>query len=626
MEGTGDMFGTKRAASFFWCVGLVGYALGTLRCCQCIGPIEGFRLLQYESIQTSVGAGSTTTKLGCWRGAFSGVVTTLASSRRHDDYSRKVVLAMLEELTVQTLRSILNSKAMALIIIIAQSQVAPHSAGNSVPVPVSTSFNTDTSDNKNPTSPVRLSSNIPICGAAFQGTVPDVTTAYPLSGEMEEGHRTFRGTIHDVERLLLNSRTNLAVYFTLEQPQIMSLYKDQATSFDPEAGSSSFGGSLAGFIGSQVTLSARPVSDPVRIHSIDGENFYGWVSGRQKGVPTGSLPTLAFVTYYDSFAPAPLLARGAHGNASGVIASLELARLFSLLSANARPPTHNLLFLFTSASESNFKGLEEWLSNADTKILDSVEFALCLDTLSGPSLNFHISRPPKLPSGMRLAESLEAAASSNGVELKTHVKKIKLNDPAVPWQHERLARHKMASGTVSSLSVGSSVMQRGSVIDSELTMVDQESLIRNIKILAEGVVQHIYDTSAGGEKVFEGAFCPSRALVRSWHDFLVSRSRFFTLMKAKSLVGTQILKGMELYLEEVRRQPFAATAEPAIFYVDQPVEIYAMRAKVLGFHLLYLAVNLLYLALLYICVKGPRNISLTFFRGDSCAKIQSKTA
>jgi hypothetical protein len=115
-------------------------------------------------------------------------------------------------------------------------------------------------------------------------------------------------------------------------------------------------------------------------------NFQGWLAGNSPSEGQTSkldLPTIAVVAYYDTFGAAPDMATGSDSNGSGVVAVLELARLFSKLYNGFR--THgafNLLFVLTGAGHQNYAGTKDWLQTVDSRILDSLQFVLCLDSIA----------------------------------------------------------------------------------------------------------------------------------------------------------------------------------------------------------------------------------------------------
>jgi hypothetical protein len=91
------------------------------------------------------------------------------------------------------------------------------------------------------------------------------------------------------------------------------------------------------------------------------------------------------------------LSKGADVSGSGVVALLELARLFGKLYNNPKTQgRYNILFILTGAGNMNFAGTKNWLGNTDVRLLDTIEFALCLDGIGlGQNLNMHVSRLPK---------------------------------------------------------------------------------------------------------------------------------------------------------------------------------------------------------------------------------------
>ena len=119
------------------------------------------------------------------------------------------------------------------------------------------------------------------------------------------------------ERKLLLSSTPIPVYFAFKGSEVAEIYDRVAA-----AGSTSDGYQL---------MVSNPEAHPISpVHAV---NIQGWLPGvgADHGAAADHLPTLAIVAHYDTFGVAPSLAVGADDNASGVVALLELARLFSKL-------------------------------------------------------------------------------------------------------------------------------------------------------------------------------------------------------------------------------------------------------------------------------------------------------
>jgi BOS complex subunit NCLN len=69
-------------------------------------------------------------------------------------------------------------------------------------------------------------------------------------------------------------------------------------------------------------------------------------------------------------------------NGSGVVALLEMARVLSKLYAEVRSQgKNNVVFVLTGAGRLNFAGSQHWLAEADPRLLQSIDFALCLDSI-----------------------------------------------------------------------------------------------------------------------------------------------------------------------------------------------------------------------------------------------------
>ncbi|GKD09497.1 EF-hand 1, calcium-binding site-containing protein [Tanacetum coccineum] len=86
----------------------------------------------------------------------------------------------------------------------------------------------------------------------------------------------------------------------------------------------------------------------------------GWLPGSKADGDSNQLPTIAIVASYDTFGAAPALSVGSDSNGSGVVALLEIARLFSILYSN--PNTrgrYNILFGLTSGGPYNYNGTQK---------------------------------------------------------------------------------------------------------------------------------------------------------------------------------------------------------------------------------------------------------------------------
>ncbi|PHT89902.1 hypothetical protein T459_05015 [Capsicum annuum] len=86
-------------------------------------------------------------------------------------------------------------------------------------------------------------------------------------------------------------------------------------------------------------------SDPKRIASPNIANIQGWLPGLKVHGDSNQLPTISIVASYDTFGAAPTFSVGSNKNGSGVVALLEIARLFYALYSNPKTRgryTHSL--------------------------------------------------------------------------------------------------------------------------------------------------------------------------------------------------------------------------------------------------------------------------------------------
>ncbi|PZC74341.1 hypothetical protein B5X24_HaOG207942 [Helicoverpa armigera] len=287
-----------------------------------------------------------------------------------------------------------------------------------------------------------------------------------------------------LEMAMIQQEVNAPVYFARWTPEFEDILRDLQHSFITDDKSGTALEAMLNTVSSngyQIVVSA---STPQKLDS-KPVTLHGKLVGR-----SGSAQTIVIAAHYDSSAIVPELSQGADSNASGAVAVLELARIFSRLYSTASVRgAPSLLFVLTSLGHSlNYfsakKWLEEQLDSTDASLLQDVSFVMCLDSLSSSdSMTMHVSKPPK-PGGA--AHSLKSRLGVN-----INHKKINLADELLAWQHERFSIRRMTAFTLSSLQSHKDP-SRSTVLDlpSEAGI---RNLAANIAATARALASHVYN-------------------------------------------------------------------------------------------------------------------------------------
>ena len=242
----------------------------------------------------------------------------------------------------------------------------------------------------------------------------------------------------EVEQYLMRRQVSVPVYFAFDGAETKKLVaRLESSSTDPQL--------VAHGTGAASKKGLTQVS-----------NVHGWLAGKgPKGEGIETLPVIAVVASYDSMAVAPELAVGADANGSGMIAVLQLARMFSKLYSGSRQQgRYNLIFVLTAAGKLDYAGTRYWLEQTDSRLLDRIEFAFCLDSIGkGDSIYVHTSKQPskdKVPAVAKLFSALKTTAEEMMPVLPLEIvrKKINVSD-AVAWEHEQFSRKDILAVTLS---------------------------------------------------------------------------------------------------------------------------------------------------------------------------------
>ncbi|KAG6557478.1 hypothetical protein Mapa_000751 [Marchantia paleacea] len=318
-----------------------------------------------------------------------------------------------------------------------------------------------------------------------------------------------------LEQWLIHNNIPYPVYFAYSDERIDSVLKD--VQFNDAAGRPA----TASTGGYKLVV---PVSDAKKLPSASYTNIQGWLWGLKGDGDIAGLPTIAIVASYDTFGAAPALAVGSDSNGSGVVALLELARLFSRLYANSKTRApYNLLFGLTSGGPFNYNGTARWLRGFDQRVRENIDYALCLNSIgNADNMRLHVSKPPENLFIKQIYDNIADVAKDFGVTVEVKHKKINISNSRVAWEHEQFSRHRITAATLSGLETAPSFLDRVGGIADRRYSVNDTVVARNIKIVAESLAKHIYGLEGKNIEVFAdgSSLAVSPPYVKLWLDLL----------------------------------------------------------------------------------------------------------
>eukprot|EP00897_Mesotaenium_endlicherianum_P005395 jgi/Mesen1/4884/ME000244S04063 len=303
-------------------------------------------------------------------------------------------------------------------------------------------------------------------------------------------------------------------------------------------------------------------TEPKKLAVVPITNVQGWLHGL-RGDSDAVVPTIAIVAPYDTFGAAPVcaspprqlfaeavrvaqpLARGSDSSGSAVVALLEVARLFFRLYGSPKTRgRYNLLFGLTSGAPYNYDGTRQWLASFDQRVLETVEFAVCLHSIGswGDKLRLHVSKPPKDPTIARFYE--------------------------VAWEHEQFSRSRIVAGTLSGLAAPPALFQAaGGIADTRL-QVREAALVKAIKIVAESLARYIYGHEGKSVEIFAdgSSLGVSRPYVRHWLSLLSRTPRVAPFLPKTAPIFTALHKELGGHTDRVDMHTAPLDASFAIHF------------------------------------------------------------
>ncbi|XP_054160666.1 BOS complex subunit ncln-like [Oppia nitens] len=361
-----------------------------------------------------------------------------------------------------------------------------------------------------------------------------------------------------LERFLVSREIQIPIYVTQESKQLLALYEMQSTNIVKDSEEDRQQSNLMKLYDSVMTNGYQlVVSGPQTLPLKD----FLVTNVQAKLIGAGSeeqMPTIALVAHYDAFSIAPSLSFGSDSNGSGVVALLEMLRLFSKLYSNPKTqPKVNLLFVLTGAGKFNYLGTKNWieeqLDGSDTTLLTESLFSICLDSLVNRDdtngLYMHVSKPPKdgTPAA-QLFEDLKQIASNsftNPFNVSMIHKKINLAEETLAWEHERFSIRRLPAFTLSALNSHRSLRRKSltDVFDDK----QLDPLYSNINLISEVIAHQMYkgfDTN-----LFDSDLRLSKTFVKSLLYQLTRQSRSQQLLlstrKASQVDVSPVVRSLE---------------------------------------------------------------------------------
>ncbi|KAH7287715.1 hypothetical protein KP509_32G070400 [Ceratopteris richardii] len=401
--------------------------------------------------------------------------------------------------------------------------------------------------------------------------------------------------ISELEQLLIHKTLPYPVYFAFENKKILSLLREVEEN------------DAAGKHATAVTGGYKlvvPVSEPKKLATVSLSNLQAWLPGLRGDGDASQLPTIAVVASYDTFGVAPALSEGSDSNGSGVVALLELVRLFSRLYANPKTQgRYNILFGLTSGGPFNYNGTSKWLKGFDQRVRESIDYAICLNSIGTRSNNLlmHVSKPPDSIYIKQLYDVFKDVGSQIGLEVTLKHKKINISNSRVSWEHEQFSRHRVTAVTLSKIEHAPDLLEHSGGIADKREKVDPSAVAQVVKLTAESLASYIFGHQGSPIEVFAdgSSLAVSHSYIGSWLELLSRTPRVAAFMSKSDPLIEAFRKELSEHTPEVsiHNEPFDSSF---VFYNVPKAELSIYQVASVGLDLIILVAVSAYLFILFV--------------------------
>lgn len=440
-------------------------------------------------------------------------------------------------------------------------------------------------------------------------------------GDHNSEEKAIRDKLVQLERLLVHANIPYPVYFAFEDEKIEALLADIKRN---EATGQPATATTGGYKLVVSTSEAKKVASPSII------NIQGWLPGLKVDGDSTQTPTVAIVASYDTFGAAPSLSVGSDSNGSGVVALLEIARLFSVLYSNPKTRgKYNLLFGLTSGGPYNYNGTQKWLRSLDQRMRESIDYAICLNSIGSwdNELWLHVSKPPENAYIKQIFNGFSDVAEELEIKVGLKHKKINISNPRVAWEHEQFSRLRVTAATLSELSVAPEFLENFGGLSDRRHFVSETAIIKGVKLVAESLARHIYGHEAKNIQIFaeNSSLAVNPAYISSWLSLLSRTPRVAPFLPKTDPLISALRKELAEHTAEVNVQHEALDGL-FTFYDSTKATLNIYQVASVTFDLLLLLVLGSYLIVLFsflvITTRGLDDL-ISLFRRPPSRKVKT---
>jgi hypothetical protein len=320
---------------------------------------------------------------------------------------------------------------------------------------------------------------------------------------------------------------------------------------------------------------------------------------------------------------------GSDSNGSGVVALLEIARLFSRLYSNSKTRgKYNLLFGLTSGGPYNYNGTSKWLRSFDQRVRESIDYAICLNSVGSWSndLWMHVSKPPENPYIKQIFEDFSDVSKEMGVSVRIKHKKINVSNPRVAWEHEQFSRFRVTALTLSEMSSAPEFLESTGGLHDTRESTDVDSVIRTVRLVSESLARHIYGLKGRNIDVFaeNSSLAINPHYIQSWLDLLSRTPRVAPFLQKNDPFIAALKKELSEHTADVHVQNDVLDGM-FTFYDATKATLNVYQVASVTFDLLFLLVLGSYLIVLFcflvITTRGVDDL-INIFRRPPSRKLK----